>query len=144
MFKHFLQARNSLLLAFLLLTTFSTVNAQNNVEKSKDLMSLSPYEEYDNIYVTPIQSDTLTSSFVIWVKNAVKPHKHLMHSEQVYIIEGEAKMKVGDEEFNIKPGSYVFIPKNTIHSVITTSLKPLKALSIQAPKFIGKDRVFVE
>ena len=49
-----------------------------------------------------------------------------------------------DKSFKIKKGDLVFIPKNTIHSVITTSKQPLKVVSIQAPLFDGTDRISIE
>lgn len=109
---------------------------------SSNILDLKVQEEYDNIHVVPLHTDSLVSSFVIWIKQEVKPHKHELHTEQIYVLEGVAIMKVGQDEFTIKAGSFIFIPKSTIHSVVTTSSTPLKVLSVQAPKFVGEDRVF--
>ena len=69
----------------------------------------------------------------------------MKHSEHVVVLSGKATMKLGDKTFPIKKGDVVFIPKNTVHSVIATSKnEPLKVLSVQAPYFDGADRVFVE
>ena len=38
--------------------------------------------------------------------------------------------------------SPITIPKNTWHYAKTTSKEPLKVISIQAPNFDGKDRIF--
>jgi mannose-6-phosphate isomerase-like protein (cupin superfamily) len=97
-----------------------------------------------NIYNKALFSDSLSSSFCIVIKKEVKPHKHLSHSEQVVVLEGEGLMKLAEKTFTIKKGDVVYIPKNTVHSVKTTSNIPLKVLSIQAPYFNGDDRVFVE
>jgi mannose-6-phosphate isomerase-like protein (cupin superfamily) len=51
-------------------------------------------------------------------------------------------MMLEEKKFEIKHGDVIFIPKNTFHSVKTTSKEPLKVISIQAPYFDGKDRVF--
>lgn len=99
---------------------------------------------YENIHVVPIASDSLVSSFVIFVKKEVKAHKHVTHSENVYILEGEGMMTLGDKKFKVKKGDMVVIPKNTVHSLKVTSSKPAKVLSVQSPVFDGKDRVFVE
>lgn len=98
----------------------------------------------DNIYVKPTSSDSLASGFVIIIKKEVKLHKHLNHSEHVIVLDGEGKMQVGPNEYLIKKGDIVFIPKNTAHKVITTSKIPLKVVSIQSPHFDGKDRVLLE
>ncbi len=94
-----------------------------------------------NVYNKPIFGDSLASSFCIVIKKEVKAHKHLKHSEHVMVLEGEGIMKLGDKIVNIKKGDIVFIPKNTVHSVKTTSKIPLKVISIQTPMFDGTDRV---
>lgn len=66
------------------------------------------------------------------------------HSEHVIVQEGEALMKLGDKEFNIKEGDVIFIPKGTTHSVLVKGKKPLKVISVQAPLFKGDDRVMME
>ncbi len=94
--------------------------------------------------VKPLFSDSLSSSFCILIPNEVKAHQHIYHSEQVYVLEGEGKMKLGDKSFLIKKGDLIFIPKNTVHSVKCNSDKALKVISVQSPYFDGSDRVLVE
>ena len=97
-----------------------------------------------NITSKQLFSDSLASSFCIIIKNEVKAHKHLHHSEHVVVQSGEGVMKMNDKEFLIKPGDVIFIPKNTVHSVIVKGKKPLKVLSIQSPFFNRDDRVMME
>lgn len=97
-----------------------------------------------NITNKSLFSDSLASSFCIIIKSEVKAHKHLKHSEHVVVQSGEGVMKIDDKEFTIKPGDVIFIPKNTVHSVIVKGKKPLKVLSIQSPNFNGDDRVMME
>jgi mannose-6-phosphate isomerase-like protein (cupin superfamily) len=100
---------------------------------------------YENIYARSLYTDSATvSGFVIFIKKEVKLHKHVEHTEQVLVLDGEALMTLGEKEFKVKKGDLILIPKNTFHSVKTTSKKPLKVLSVQAPFFDGKDRVFKE
>lgn len=89
-------------------------------------------------------NDSLSSSFCIIIKNEVKAHKHIKHSEHVIVQSGEAVMRLGEKEFNIKEGDVIFIPKGTVHAVIVKGKKPLKVLSIQTPYFDGNDRVMME
>jgi mannose-6-phosphate isomerase-like protein (cupin superfamily) len=98
----------------------------------------------DNLYNRPLFGDSLASSFVIVIKKEVKAHKHLSHSEHVVVLEGSGSMQLGSRNLEIKKGDVVFIPKNTVHAVKSTGKKPLKVLSVQAPYFDGKDRVFTE
>jgi len=102
------------------------------------------HEAFDNIYSEKIAGDSLSTSFLILIKKEVKLHKHLEHSEHVYVLEGEGNMQLGNEWFKIKKGDLIFIPKNTAHKVVTTSEIPLKVISIQSPQFDGTDRILLE
>ncbi len=108
------------------------------------LKNIKPHEEFENILVKKLYSDNLSTSFVIWVKENVKSHYHADHTEQLFIISGKGKMKVGDKTNIIKKGDYFVIPKGVPHSVEVLSKKPLKVLSVQAPEFVGKDRIFTD
>ncbi|MGQ0827732.1 MAG: cupin domain-containing protein [Bacteroidota bacterium] len=99
---------------------------------------------YENVYSRAIDSDSLVSSFVIFIKKEVKKHKHVSHSEHVYVLEGEGEMLLGEKSFKIKKGDVLFIPKNTIHALKVTSVSPMKVVSVQAPFFDGKDRIFID
>ena len=121
-------------------------------QSSQSLDTIKAPDVYDNIYVRKLYSDSLVSSFVIFIKNEVKAHKHVSHSEHVYILDGEGEMTVGDastplstsKKFKVKKGDVVFIPKGTIHSLKVMSPTAVKVLSVQAPMFDGKDRMMVE
>jgi mannose-6-phosphate isomerase-like protein (cupin superfamily) len=99
---------------------------------------------FENIYNRTLNADFLTSSFIIVIKKGVKKHKHIMHSEHVYVLDGTGEMILGERSFMIKKGDLIFIPKNTPHALKVTSTNPVKVLSIQAPNFDGKDRAVVE
>ncbi len=99
---------------------------------------------FENVYSEKITGDSLSTSFLILIKKEVKLHKHLEHSEHVYVLEGEGNMQLGNDWFKIKSGDLIFIPKNTPHKVVTTSKTPLKVISIQSPQFDGSDRILLE
>lgn len=122
------------------ITIPSYLTAQNQTS----IYDLIPLEEYANIHVQKLYSDSLATAFVIWIKKNVKAHKHLFHTENIYVLEGAGMMTVADKQYTVKPGDFFFIPKNTIHKVEVSSVTPLKVLSIQSPEFLGDDRVFVE
>jgi mannose-6-phosphate isomerase-like protein (cupin superfamily) len=102
--------------------------------------------EVAKIKVQPLFSDSLVSSFLIEipVKDTVNLHKHLKHSEHVFILEGSAKMILKTDTLSIEPNQLIFIPKNTPHKVWVTSKSPLRVVSIQAPQFNGNDRILLE
>ena len=125
-----------------ILITISSLNLK--AQTHFNLKDIKPDTTFDNIHVQKLSSDSLQSTFIIWVKKNVKNHYHAFHSENIYIIEGKAEMTLGDKKIKIKAGDYLNFPKGVKHSVIkVTSRKPLKVISVQSPQFIGKDRVFV-
>ncbi len=109
-----------------------------------NLDTLSPAENYENIYIKKMANSPNSTSFVIWIKKGVKLHKHRLHTETLYVLEGEGEMTVGPKTFKIKKGDFFTVPRDTPHKVAVTSKVPLKVISIQAPKFMGKDRIMLE
>jgi mannose-6-phosphate isomerase-like protein (cupin superfamily) len=125
----------------LLLSAQMQIQAQVN---SKALADVKPEKDYKNVASIPVYSDENASVFVIYVKNHVPKHYHKTHTETVIVLEGKGEMSLGGEIFDIKKGDQMVIPPGTHHSVVVKSKKPLKVVSIQAPKFENKDRFWVE
>lgn len=127
------------LLPFIYLLT-GNIMAQNQT----NIYTITPPKEFENILVEKLFSDSLSSSFIIWIKKEVKPHKHLFHTENILVLEGSAEMNIEGITHIINEGSFLIIPPNHVHSVKTTSKIPLKVLSIQSPEFDGTDRIQIE
>lgn len=106
-------------------------------------LSKESFEGLKNIEVKRLEGDTLTTSFLIQIKEGVPLHYHAYHSEHVYILEGKGRFIMDGDTTLVEPGRYIFIPAESRHSVEVTSANPMKALSIQSPEFLGKDRVIV-
>lgn len=127
---------------YYLLSIFFSLNTF--AQSTQCIDTIKPSMEYENMYMRPLFSDSLSSSFVIYVKKEVKPHKHVSHTEQVYVLDGIGEMLIGEKKFNVKKGDIIFIPKNTVHALINTSSVPIKVISIQSPYFDGSDRIAVD
>ncbi len=122
----------------------TTILTSQTAADPLNINSIQPEQAVEQITIKKLYSDSLTTSFIIWVKTEVPLHKHAWHTEQVLVLEGEAKMLVGDTIYFIKPGDMVYVPENTPHQVTVTSAIPLKVLSIQTPEFTGTDRILLE
>ena len=127
---------NLVLLIFLI--NYST--AQQFISSTDKIEPLN--EDYDNISITKLSTNTDATTFAIWIKKKVKIHKHINHTEHVYIKQGKGKFQLADSLYNVKTGDLIIVPKNTWHGVIVESRNPMKVISIQSPEFFGKDRVF--
>tara|TARA_R110000782_G_scaffold27256_24_gene69199 strand:+ start:202 stop:600 length:399 start_codon:yes stop_codon:yes gene_type:complete len=117
---------------------FNQVNAERLV-----LSDVQAPEELENVHVVKLASDSHSTDFVIFVKNMVPLHKHVEHSETIYVLEGKGLFQLGDQSMEIVAGDYIRVPKGTPHAVKVLSSIPLKIISVQAPEFFGKDRVKV-
>ncbi|NQV52439.1 MAG: cupin domain-containing protein [Flavobacteriales bacterium] len=123
---------------------FIVISSLCSAQQYRSLEDLAPSGAYDNIHVQKLDDDSLTTTYVIWVKQSVKEHFHAAHTEVVYVLEGKGTMTLDDDERVMQKGDYVFIPKGTRHSVQVLSDEAMKVLSIQTPQFDGSDRVFVD
>lgn len=103
-----------------------------------------PDKEFENINVKKISSDSSSSTFAIWIKQKVKLHKHVYHTENVLIDEGFGEFQLNDSIYKVTAGDLIVIPKNTWHGVIVNSKSTMKVISVQSPEYFGKDRIFKE
>ena len=106
-----------------------------------DLFARHAPADWQNVAVEKIADDSLSTTFLIWVREGVKKHFHQTHTEHVNVIEGTGEMTLGDSTFIVKPGDFLLIPKGTPHAV--TAHSPMKVLSIQTPRWTAEDRVFL-
>lgn len=116
--------------------------------KSQDIVSsidqILPDKEFENIHVKKISSDSSSSTFAIWIKQKVKLHKHVYHTENVLIDKGFGEFQINDSIYKVAAGDWIVIPKNTWHGVIVNSKSTMKVISVQSPEYFGKDRIFKE
>ena len=107
------------------------------------LDSISIPKDVDNIYAHKLSSGKNSTDFLIVIKKSVPLHMHANHTETIYVLDGEGEFQKNNEQYMIKQGDYLRIEKGAPHAVKVTSIKPLKVLSVQAPEFFGKDRIFL-
>ena len=101
-----------------------------------------PDKDFENIHVKKISSDSSSSTFAIWIKQKVKLHKHVYHTENIIIDKGFGEFQLNDSIYKVTAGDWIIIPKNTWHGVVVNSRSTMKVISVQSPEYFGKDRVF--
>ena len=67
-------------------------------------------------------------------------HVHKTVDETFYVLEGEVKFLVGEQVFDLKAASFIFIPKGTVHAVCLAGLTPAKFLATYNP--VGFEKFF--
>ena len=61
------------------------------------------------------------------------PEEEHAGDQIVYVLEGEAEMRIGAERFTAMPGALVMIPAGTRHNVRNPGRTPLFFLTVYAP-----------
>ena len=76
---------------------------------------------------------------VTWVEGSPgseqRSHSHPANEQAYVITRGRGLMTVADESQKMEPGSIVFIPPNTAHSIRNIGDEPLVYVSVTAPPF---------
>jgi len=61
------------------------------------------------------------------------PHKHRTEEEAIYVLEGEVDLLVGDNTVKGTAGSFVLVPRGTVHNVVSTGSEAARVLIIFSP-----------
>ena len=72
------------------------------------------------------------------------PPRHIHHGcdELFYVLEGRFLFLVGDRQVSALPGTFVFIPRGTVHAAKVVGTEPGKVLAAYIPG--GQERAFEE
>ena len=60
-------------------------------------------------------------------------HRHTREDETIYVLEGDLRIKLGDELSAAPPGSFVFIPRGVAHTFQNVGKQPGRMLLTFAP-----------
>lgn len=78
--------------------------------------------------VFTIAEDSFVQIVEIKPKAKVKRHYHIQQTEVFYIMEGEAKLGLGKDEFVAKKGDLFLCKPRTVHWVVNESENPFLVL----------------
>ena len=79
---------------------------------------------------------------VVVAGNGPTQHIHKSEEEAFYILEGEVNIKLGEHTIRGTVGSFVLVPRGTVHTFWNAGATPAKLLIIFSPP--GFEQVFVE
>src|SRR5262245_2495283 len=63
----------------------------------------------------------------------IPPHKHTEHDENIYVLEGELGVRMGDEMWTARAGSSFTIPVGVAHSVWNETGRLVRFLNVIVP-----------
>jgi mannose-6-phosphate isomerase-like protein (cupin superfamily) len=72
----------------------------------------------------------------------VPPHIHQAEEEAWYVLEGELTFRIGDRTIPAPTGSFILVPRGTLHSFANTGAGPARYLQLFSPG--GMERYFAE
>jgi mannose-6-phosphate isomerase-like protein (cupin superfamily) len=66
-------------------------------------------------------------------------HFHKRMEEIYYFIEGTGRVSIGDDVYDVGPGSACYIPINMLHQIENIGSSTLKLVSVDSPSFDPMD-----
>ena len=85
-----------------------------------------------------VKTDKLNLGIVEFAENiTAKTHKHNV-GEALYVLSGSGKIKIENNIFDLEEKDFVYVPKNTNHTIITGKDSKVKIL------FIFSDKIVIE
>ena len=70
------------------------------------------------------------------------PHIHEREEEALYVVEGELKVQIAERTLQARAGTFVLVPRGTVHTFSNPASRPAKALVIVSPA--GFEEAFEE
>lgn len=92
---------------------------------------------------TPAEKQSLAEA-TIPVGGATVEHFHRDTEELYYVVEGSARMRLGDAERELAVGDCVVIPAGERHKIRNTGDAPLRILCCCAPAYTHEDTVLTD
>ncbi|HSI67850.1 MAG TPA: quercetin 2,3-dioxygenase [Planococcus sp. (in: firmicutes)] len=69
-------------------------------------------------------------------------HIHHNEDEYFYLLEGEVTFSIGEKTISAKPGTFVFAPRDIVHSYKVEGTDPARILSMLTPA--GLEKLFIK
>ena len=81
---------------------------------------------------------------VVRAEGELPAHFHESREEVVYVVRGGGTMRIGGETRPVKAGDLVYLPRKTVHGFTNGAKRETVVVSVMAPPFDGKDRIFTD
>ena len=61
------------------------------------------------------------------------PHRHRRSDEALYVLEGRVRARIGEETVDAAAGTFIFIPRGTVHAFANAGTEPARVLVLFVP-----------
>ena len=75
---------------------------------------------------------------------STRPHYHAATEEIYYVLSGQGRMRIGNEERLVGPGDAIAIPPGSVHTISNVGSETLKFLCCCAPAYEHEDTIFAD
>ena len=67
--------------------------------------------------------------------------RHKYRAEHWVVVDGDAKVHLDGEDYDLKTNDSIYIPVGAIHSLANESNRPLKLVEVQSGSYLGEDDI---
>ena len=130
------------------------VTSKDEVQKVKSAITFLTNKDIPQAEQFPIEHrlwgklETLTSENQLRINRIViKPFErislqnHKYRAEHWIVLEGYAKITIGEDECTLSPGQSAFVQANKRHSIENSTGNPLIIIEVQTGKYVGEDDI---
>lgn len=107
------------------------------------VLSKNPPAKDEAFKTMPVAQGQDASVTVVRAMKDLPPHYHESREEVVYVVRGGGTMTLGGEKRPVKAGDIIHIPRRVPHGFSNGAKRETVVVSVMAPPFDGKDRIFV-
>ena len=107
---------------------------------------ITPYITKDGSVIRELMHPHINPSLRQSVAEATVPtsgetllHRHLKSDEIYHILEGDGRMSLVDEEFDVTDGDTIYIPSDTPHRIRNVGSIPLRIFCFSCPAYAHED-----
>jgi quercetin dioxygenase-like cupin family protein len=112
----------------------------------EDVVRQNPIDPARGSVVTEVLRGDRASVNVWQMSSGMPAHYHRHHEEVIIVKSGAAAVRIGDRTITMRAGDIVLVPRGAVHAAkaIAGEGEPFRGISVFAPAFDGKDRIFVD
>ncbi len=136
-----------LLLAILTATATAADAAADragSVITAEDMRARHPHDRSRPATVAEIARTKQTSSNFWQMTGGMAGHLHRHHEEIIIVLDGHARIRVGEARTLAGPGDVLVVPAGTPHSARVEGAEIFQGISVFTPPYDPADRVAVE
>ncbi len=113
----------------------------------KELLKGIEVREEEDVAMKEIARSDVQSVHLVFMPSGkkVRAHYHRERDEFYVILQGRAKLRIGNDLYEVGEGHVAFIPRGTIHGIESIGADPLIVVFVSSPPYDPKkDRRYVE